>query len=200
MFRRFGVSLAEAGTHATFRKQLKALGCPVWSSGKDQHESTASTVCRLYLCSRDGGSDQILCSKMSKIELKDAPCDIFMETHCHEHLFHLSTGSGLVVVNRFFARWNGGDKISYYSGLAKIIHVWRQHAKLIYFLWAVRFGSTSANACARAMPPTCNAARCMLRCLLLQCCCFSYSYTQQRRTTYCETEVCCCCHLHCLFV
>ncbi len=158
-----------SGSHSVVRKQLKNVGCPLWKSYNDHPAMTrragsgttiptipmSSFRCRMF--TKDDGSDMAAMGKGMKLETCDVPDEVELANSCKEHQGHLISKSGLVAINMWLARV--GAKFQYYSSLAKLVHVWRHNAKLIFFVWAIRFGTVSATELAMALPPSCSADR-----------------------------------------
>ena len=82
---------------------------------------------------------------------------IVFENYCTMHGQHLITKDMLDVLERTLQELNCGWK--FFSGLAKLMHVWRDDARKFYMQWLRAYGPRSANEHARKMPPKCLSGR-----------------------------------------
>lgn len=111
----------------------------------------------MRLFTPDSGGDQLKFVKAVQTEIESAPRDLFVHHACTEHQYNLITGTGLRVINSWMGRC--GLVMTYFATLAKIMHIWRDHARLLYFIFVIKYGSPLANRVARTMPPMCIAGR-----------------------------------------
>lgn len=80
-----------------------------------------------------------------------------MDISCIMHGDHLVMKGGLTVMDRFLARIEAPFK--FYSGLAKLIHVWRDNCRKYFIEWIKAYGCVSANKFAKSLPPKCLSGR-----------------------------------------
>jgi hypothetical protein len=52
-----------------------------------------------------------------------------------------------------------GSSVKYFASVAKILHCWREHARVIFAIWKLKHGAASSLKHARAVPPKCCAGR-----------------------------------------
>jgi hypothetical protein len=161
---------AEA-THALYLKQLATLGCPRWPHNQQDPRRPGSTMSfvevlqcmprpnalTIWNITSDGGSDQIKFRGLVKMETRFCLDHLVFDTSCALHKVALITKSALLQADRWLSRC--GKSYKYYSSLAKVVHVWRDHSRAVYARWVTLFGAVSANKHAKTVIPRCLAGR-----------------------------------------
>lgn len=155
----------EAGTHAMLLKQLESLKCPTWQAATA--ESAAAPApgsaaqplgpLRVFLATSDGGPDQMKCRRLMKYEAAPDPRLFFIDVSCVMHGNHLIYKDGLVRIDSWLAKCKA--KFRYFSSLAKITHVWRDLARLVFENWTSNYSAQDAMLHARTLVPKCIAGR-----------------------------------------
>jgi hypothetical protein len=153
---RVGESNAEA-CQSLLDNQLESVGVPLpWQMDK-ANKVLPSNVVRLLLCTGDGGPDQRKYKSIMKSTTNKMPSVLFIPNLCNMHNAQLIIKVGLRVIDS----WCSAAKLpwKYYSGLAKLVHCWRENVKDVYNLWVGAFGAVDANRSVGKLPAKCIAGR-----------------------------------------
>ena len=76
---------------------------------------------------------------------------------CFEHQNHLIVGGGLRLTDKLLKQ--RGAQWKYFSALAKMCHLWRDHAKDVHKLWVNQFGALDAAKHVKTLIPQCKGGR-----------------------------------------
>eukprot|EP00973_Karenia_brevis_P093808 12419184-Karenia_brevis.AAC.1 len=165
--------------HALTIKQLESVGCLAWKPWwpyipLDQPFATQRRVFDAELAAlsdpnnpriqaaddkpftafcftSDGGPDVTYQKKLLTVESSLTPNILFMGFACKMHSVALISKSGLLVLDRWLRSM--GVSWTYYAGIAKLVHVWRDSARPMFKVWLDMFGPEEAIKCARKLPP-----------------------------------------------
>eukprot|EP00973_Karenia_brevis_P083689 11611262-Karenia_brevis.AAC.1 len=74
-----------------------------------------------------------------------------MDFDCKMHAGALIAKSGMTIVDAWLKK--NGHTWRYYSGIAKLVHVWRDSSRNMFKEWVYTFGAQDAIRCARRLPP-----------------------------------------------
>jgi hypothetical protein len=158
-----------SGTFKLLEKQLKSAGCKtLWECYKDsninhtddtqdQEQEEQPTIVRSYIYTADGGSDQIGYKKVCNKFLEKCRYVLFIAVPCYMHANQLVVKGGLSVIDKWAK--DNGKTWGYFSSLAKLCHIWRDAARLIYLTWVQFHGAESGWSNARVLIPKCVAGR-----------------------------------------
>ena len=155
------------GTHALVKKQLKSTGMPYWSEQKPL-DAEAPNVCEVFASCTDSGPDEDKAKTLSMYEcagaglVTDANIHLilFIPLLCWFHQYHLMVKKSLLLADEICARAEPymNQKRSYFSTLAKLLHVWRDNCKAIHHHWA-GFDRRGAKQYTSKRPPQPIAGR-----------------------------------------
>lgn len=164
-------------THAMYRKQLESLGAPTWPSGdrakdlrserqkampyvrylESEFQTTHVSILSIWNITTDGGPDQVKFRSLVKTESMFSLGDLVFDQSCFQHQSALITKSLLLQVDRWLSLHK--QKFKYYSSIAKLCHLWRDHNRQVYTNWVDQFGAVSANEHTRTLIPKCISGR-----------------------------------------
>ena len=164
-------------TYSMLKKQLSSLGCPLWPEawpcrGEEEQAQVCESAWRrqldvateqrrlhikVFMYTSDGGSDQ---NKFKKAAITASITNLFylfIAWPCLMHAGALVSKGGLTLVDD----WLCFNKVSwkFFSSTAKIMHVWRDLAKLVFRIWCDGLWVHSAIKNAAKLPPCAISGR-----------------------------------------
>eukprot|EP00969_Alexandrium_andersonii_P144687 6398167-Alexandrium_andersonii.AAC.1 len=84
---------------------------------------------------------------------------LFIDLDCSLHGLHLIYKDGLKHVDGWLQEHRDAAPFKYFSGLAKVSHVARDKARVLFERWHDRFGAADALAHVRQLCPRCLSGR-----------------------------------------
>ena len=140
------------GTYSLLEKQLKTLGATLWSEPSDNRHHV-----RWYLYVSDGGPDQVNFAQNLVVDTASSVRVLVVTFRCLMHITQLIYRSGIKIMDSWCKRC--GLSFTYFAGIAKLAHVWREQAKAVFVHVLGAQGAGVAMAHARKLPPKCIAGR-----------------------------------------
>ena len=152
---------SDKGAEALMRKQLTGMGVPMpWCGQALGYDCPLRFW--IFASTTDCGPDQLMCRKITAAKIRRLPRVGFISMNCMCHQAQLVCSGGLILLDN--ALKLAGAGWSYYSGVCKLVHVWRDLAKDIFRAWVAMHGAISAQRCASRFPAKCVACRWLSLC------------------------------------
>ena len=125
------------GTFASLLKALRSVSCPHPNAIVPSSPSSSDLPCvfRTYACTSDGGSDQLKYKRLIARCFQDDDSTFVLQVYCLMHAQQLVVADGLKIIDNFCAD-NGGGWY-FFSTLAKLVYLWRDHANEFDEIWRV---------------------------------------------------------------
>jgi hypothetical protein len=144
-----------AGALGMMLKQLHSVDCPTWDDVRTR--TTPDQSAHWFIYTTDCGPDVSFCKKILGAIITGCANCIFLGVDCYEHQAHLIVGEGLKFID--FKLKQTGLPWTYYSSLAKVTHVARDHSKAIFDTWVQYYDAKDAMTKAFKLFPTASAGR-----------------------------------------
>lgn len=118
----------------------------------------ASKTVHVFMCTTDGGSNEVACRKFVATLTRDIPNILFLENTCMEHSHHLISMGSLQLVDQLLSSF-AGRSWKYYSSLAIFTNVARSVSRPLYHSWCELFDAVSGASYVKKMFPRCCSTR-----------------------------------------
>ena len=118
----------------------------------------AGKTVHVFMCTTDGGANEIACRKLVATLTQGVPNVLFLENTCMEHSHHLISMGSLQLVDQLLNMF-AGRSWKYYSSLAIFTNVARSVSRPLYHSWCEHFDAVSGASYVKRMFPRCCSTR-----------------------------------------
>ena len=136
---------------------MKNIGCPTWGDVHPVPRNALIQTLHVWSAVYDCGPDVFAGRKHVHVQVADTPNALFWDFDCLMHQAQLGVRSGLVRADVWIKRL--GDQWKYFSLLAKLSNVWREHCRGVFLAWVRIHGPILALKHGKAAMCKCIAGR-----------------------------------------
>lgn len=138
-------------------RHVQSVGAHVWN---DPSVTDADgNVFHMYVSTSDAGCDESKAREyMRNAMYRQSHC-FFWEADCLGHVTHLVSKKLLITAQEIVMKLIPCEVSGYFSSVAMLSNVWREHSIQIQKAFKELFGEDRAQHCAKCLPPRCLSGR-----------------------------------------